>query len=179
VWSPDSGETLVAPRTHPVGAEPRLVPDHAVAGAAAWDPVGRRVYVFQADVTVVRRQGGLHRFDPETGRLALWRPVSASLTGTFDRVETMAASPDGRWLALGIRRAARGPADVALEVIALPEGQVLHRARFGGDGHPESPQVVAAPGGHLGFAYRDLARRQAVLRHFVVGPSRSSGASRP
>jgi hypothetical protein len=165
VWSPATGQTVVPARTHPAGPDSRPVPSHQFQHAAAYDPRRRQVYVFDADVTLVRRAGGLHRFDPGTGALELIQDVSAGWTGTYDRVEAMALTPDGRHLLLARQRSTRGPASVSLAVFDLDARQTVFEAEHGKGHHCSDPQVIAGPAG-VGFAYRDANTAEHVLVHY-------------
>lgn len=168
VWSPATGETLVPAPTHLAGARP--VPDHHFSTSALYLPASGALLAFQADVTLVRREGGVYRIALDTGRKELWLPVSATLTGTYDRVETMAQSRDGRFVLLGLRQEVRGPSSVAVALHDLKTAALAFEERFG-DGHSCSdPQVLAGADGHFAFAYRDDNARAHVLVLYRVAP---------
>lgn len=170
VWSPFTGETVVPARTHPVGPDARPVPDHQFESAALYDPRRRRVLVFDAEVTLLRHTGGLHRFDPATGSMDLLEEVSMGWLGAYDRVEAMVLSPDGNYLFLARQRSFRGPGFVSLEVFDMEARRAVFEARHG-EGHSCSdPQVVSGPSGHIGFAYRDASTGHHVLVHYRMGP---------
>ena len=163
VWSPATGETLVPARTQPVGAESRPVPTHRFQAAAVYDPRRRQVYVFDADVTLLRRAGGLQRFDPASGSLEMLQEVSGGWAGTYDRVEAMAV--DGRHLFLARQRSTRGASFVSLAVFDLEARRVVFEARHGEGHFCSDPQVVVGPAG-IGFAYRDQSDAAHVLVHY-------------
>lgn len=166
VWSPRTGKTLVAARTHPVGPEGRPVPDLQFVGSALYDARRKAFYVFEAEVTLVRRAGGLYRVDPSTAGKELIHPVSATLLGGYDRIEEMALGAGGRYLLLAQKLAVRGPGSVSLAVFDLERREVVFLERHGEGRSCADPQVVAGPGGEVGFAYRDLGSGQLVLVHY-------------
>ena len=116
VWSPASGETLEPAPVHQAAGRP--VPDHHFSTSALYLPATREWLAFEAEVTLVRRTGGIHRVDRAAGR-RLWSPVSATLLGTYDRVEAMAPGADGRFALLALRQETRGPSSVAVAVLVL------------------------------------------------------------
>ena len=123
--------------------------------------------MFRADVTLLRREGGIYRIGLDTGRKELWLPVSATLLGTYDRVESMVASDDGRLAVLGLCHDVRGPASVGVAVYDLATRKRLFAGRFcGGRASCSAPQVVAGADGHFAFAYRDDSAREHVLTHY-------------
>jgi len=167
VWSPATGKTLVPARTHPPGPG-RKVPDHHVAGAAIYDPVGNAILYFKADVTLVRRKGGLYRFDLATGAVDLLRPVSASWLGTHDDVRALAIAPTRRWLFLARRNTVRGVSPVSLAVFDLDRKRYIFERRFRGTYSYSEPRVVLGPDGIVVFSYRD--GRDHVAERFRMKP---------
>lgn len=164
VVSPATGETIVPPRTRAIEGEGRSVPLESVQGPAAYVPSSGAVLYFEADVTLVRREGGVFRVDPRTGERALLLPVTADLMGRYDRVESIAPTEDGRFAVLGRRRSTRGPSSVSVALLALASGRLVFEEAHG-DGHAcFDPQVVSGPGGAFALAYRDdtLSRRVVV-----------------
>lgn len=174
VWSPATGRTLVPARTHPVGPEARPVPDRQFLGRALYDARRRVFYVFEAEVTLVRREGGLYQVDPAAAGKELLLPVSTTLLGGHDRVEEMALSADGRFLLLAQKLAVRGPGSVSLAVFDLERREVVFLERQGEGRSCGTPQVVAGGGGEVGFAYQDLGSRQYLLSRY-----RLTAAARP
>lgn len=168
VWSPRTGETVVPARTHPVGIERRPVPDEQLTGTAVYHPKRREILLFAADVTLIRRQGGLYRIDLGTGTHELLRAVSAGLTGTYERAEAMALSADGRLLFLARRSTVRDSSPVSFAVFDLESRRYVFQERHG-EGHACSePRVVAGPAGQVAFSYRDHSDRQNVVVTYHV-----------
>lgn len=167
VWSPATGKTLVPARTHRPDSG-RKVPDHHVTGAAIYDPVGNAILYFTADVTLVRRKGGLYRFDLATGAVDLLRPVSASWLGTHDNVEGMAIAR--RWLFLARRNTVRGVAPVSLAVFDLDRKRYIFEQRFSGGHDYSEPRVVLGPDGVVAFSYRNANNREHVAVRFRMRP---------
>ncbi|HEX9667937.1 MAG TPA: hypothetical protein VGC93_00515, partial [Thermoanaerobaculia bacterium] len=166
VWSPASGKTIVPARTHAVAGESRRVPDHEVHGAALYHPRRRAVYLFAADVTLLRRDGGVFRLDLASGERTLVVPVATTLLGGFDRVEEMALAGGGRYLLLAQRLETRGPGAASLAVVDLESGERVFVARHG-EGHVcADPRLVAGAGRDFGFAYRDGTERRWVVVHY-------------
>jgi hypothetical protein len=164
VLSPATGETILAPRTRAIAGEGRTVPVWSIQGPAAYVPSSGAVLYFEADVTLLRREGGLFRVDPRSGARTLLLPVTADLLGRHDRVESIAPTGDGRFALLGRRRSTRGPSSVSFALLDLATGRLVFEEAHG-EGHAcFDPRVEAAPGGSFTFAYRDdtLARRVVV-----------------
>jgi hypothetical protein len=170
VLSPAGGGTLVPARVRVIAGEGRTVPAEGVQGAAAYVRSTGSILLFDADVTLLRRDGGLYRVDPGTGTRALVLPVTADLFGRYDRVEAIAVTPDGRSALLARRRSTRGPSAVSVAVVALPEGALLFEETHG-DGHAcFDPQVAAGPSGTFAFAYRDDTLARRVVVQYRLGP---------
>lgn len=164
VLSPRTGETISPPPTHPVGAERRPVPDHDLAQAVVYLPGRRAFLLFEADVTLTRREGGLYLLDPAAGRKDLLREVSTTLLGGHWRVEDMVPSEDGRLLFLAQKLAVRGPGGVSFAVFDLRERRLVFEERFGEDHFCRDPRIVPGPDGNVGFSYLD---ETAARRHLV------------
>jgi hypothetical protein len=167
VWSPRSGQTLVPAPVHQVGGRP--VPDHNFATSALYLAATREWLAFEADVTLVRRSGGIHRISP-SGERRLWSPVTATLFGTYDRVEAMAPAPGGRLALLALRQETRGASSVAVAVLDLQSGQRVFEERFGTGRPCSAPDVVPGDDGHFAFSYRDDGAGEHVLVHYLVRP---------
>ena len=164
VVSPTTGEPIVPPRTRAIAGEDRAVPIETVQGPAAYLPTSGAVLLFEADVTLVRRDGGVFRVDPASGARVLLHPVTADLLGRYDRVESIAPTDDGRFAVLGRRRSTRGPSSVSVALLDLTSGRLVFEQAHG-DGHAcFDPQVAVGPGAAFALAYRDdtLARRVVV-----------------
>jgi hypothetical protein len=164
VWSPATGETLVQARMHSAG--PRQAPDHQYSTSALFLPETREMLVFKADVTLFRREGGVYRIGLDTGRKELWLPVSATLLGTYTRVETMALSLDGRFAIFGLSQEARPSTWVGVAVYDLATRDRLFFERLGSGHLCSAPQVLTGADGHFALAYRDENTRHHVLKHY-------------
>jgi len=113
VVSPRSGKTVLAARTRAVGEERRPVPERELHGSALYLPQREAFAHFDADVSLVRRSGGLKLLDVKTGREQLLHPVKTTLLGGSWRVEELALSEDQRFLLLAQRLDVRGKGGVA------------------------------------------------------------------
>jgi hypothetical protein len=154
VVSPATGETVMPPATHTAGAEARPVPDHALTGAALYLPARRAFLWYWADVTLLRREGGLHAIDGSGGR-ELLLPVSATITGAHWTVEAMALAPSGTQVLLAERFEARGPGEVRLRLFDLDRREIVLEESFG-EGHVCSePRVAIGADGVVRFSYLD------------------------
>jgi hypothetical protein len=100
VLSATTGEPIVPARTRLIAGEGRAVPVESLQGPAAWVPPSGAILSFEADVTLVRREGGVFRIDPRTGERTLVLPVTADLLGRYDRVEAIGTTDDGRFALL-------------------------------------------------------------------------------
>lgn len=163
VWSPASGATLVPARTHPVGPESRPVPDHQLTGAAIYHPARGEILFFTAEVSLLRREGGLYRFDPRTGAQELLHPVAAGLLGTHENVEAMALAPGGRLLLLARRSTVRDASPVSFAVFDLELKRYVFEQRHGTGHACSEPRVTVGPKGKVAFSYRDENDRQHVV----------------
>jgi hypothetical protein len=172
VWSPETGEVLLPAPTRPAGSEARSVPRWAFAGSALFFPARREFLVFEADVTLTRRRGGLYRVRADADSRELILPVAAGLSGAYDRVEAMASLADGRHVALAQRREFRGPTPVSLAVLDLETRRLVFRAEHGKGSVCDDPTLAVGRDGHVGFAYRDQTARQHVLVHYRMLPDR-------
>lgn len=161
ILAPATGAVAVPPKTHPVGAEKRPVPDLSLTGAAIYLPREQAVLHFTADVTFLRSEGGLYRIDLRTGRRELLLPVSTTLLRGYWRVEAMALGKDGKTLFLAERLAIRGEGGVAFSAFDLRAGKVIFRRTFDEDRFCNDPVLVLGPQGRIGFSYRNdsLGRR--------------------
>ena len=166
VWSPWTGQTIVPAITRQA-TPATAIPVYSLAYSAIYHPQLKEFYVFDADVTLVRRKGGLWRIRTSTGEKDLFHPVKiTSLLGSFDRVVRMALSADGRYLFLAQEESNRGPTEVSLLVLDLRNKKTVFEERFCTKGNTvcRDPQVITGADGHIGFAY-DMAG-QYVLVHY-------------
>lgn len=163
VWSPASGATLVPALTHPVGPELRPVPDHQLTGAAIYHSARGEILYFTAEVSLLRREGGLYRFDPKTGAQELLRPVAAGFLGTHENVEAMALAPGGRLLLLARRSTVRDASPVSFAVFDLELKRYVFEQRHGTGHACSEPRVTVGPKGNVAFSYRDESDRQHVV----------------
>lgn len=170
VLSPATGEILSHPPTHPVGAERRPVPDYELSQTALWLADRRAFVVFEADVTLVRRSGGLSLLDPKTGNRDLLLPVATTLLGGHWKVEAMAVDRSGRYLLLGQRLAVRGPGGTSFAVFDLAERRVVYEERFAEDHYTQDPSLVVTDRGDVGFSFVDGTAGQRLLAHYRLGP---------
>lgn len=163
VWSPLTGETVVPAPTHPVEPEGRPVPDHELTGTAIYHPGRREILAFTADVTLTRRRGGLYRIDQASGERELLHPVTATLAGSYERVEAMALDPAGRLLLLARRSSVRGASSVSFAVFDLDSRRYLFQERHGTGHTCSEPRTLVGPNGQVVFSYRDANDRQFVV----------------
>lgn len=167
VWSPWTGETVLPARTHAVGG--RVIPDFNFSTCGVYLSARREALVFEADVTLLRRQGGVYRIRLDTGHKELWLPVSTTLLGSYDRVESM-ASLDDRFAVFGLRQEVRGPTPVGVAVHDLATRERVFNERLCAGYTCADPQVVAGHDGHFALAYRDQKAQEHVLIHYRVMP---------
>lgn len=169
VVSPRTGETLVPAPTHPVGPERRPVPDYELSQSAIYLSE-RGVYVFfEADVTLVRSEGGLYLLEPRGARKELMLAVATSLGGSSWRVEEMLRSESGRYLFLAQNQGTRGQGGVSFAVFDLQERRLVFEERFGEQRYSRDPKLVLGKGGDVGFSYVDETGGRVVLVHYRVG----------
>jgi hypothetical protein len=170
VLAPRTGEVVLPPRTHPVGSEARPVPDETLEAPALYLQDRHAFLHFSADVTLVRRQGGLYRIDARTGAATLLQPVAATAIGTAWRIEEMSRSTDGRYALLASRHDRRGGGGVAFAVLDLDTGKEIYRERFRDDHFCVDPRLAVGAGGKVGLAFRDQTAGQVVLVTFQLAP---------
>ena len=170
VWSPDSGKTILPPATRPIPTESRTVPLHTSWGAALYHPVRQTFYLFEANVTLTTRQGGLYELNPANGAKTLLHRVVTTLLGGFDRVEEMALTPDRRHLALAQQLSARGPTNVSLLILDLSTYRPVFFERFCQPSNDTctDPHVVVGPKGAIGFSYASQNRREHQLIRYEL-----------
>ena len=173
VWSPRNGATLVPARTRPTDGEGRVVPVYQFAYSGFYDPRRQEFYVFSADVTLTKREGGLWRVLPASGTQELILPVrTTSLLGSHDRVIGMALAPGGHHLLMAQEESARGPNSISLAVLDLRSRKVAFEERFctKRDAVCRDPRVLVAGNGDIGIAYTDLNSRRHVLVRYRMAP---------
>ena len=165
VWSPKTGETLMPAATRAIAADSRAVPLHTYTGAAFYHPVRNTLYVFEANVTLTARQGGLYEINPSKRTKTLVQRVVATLLGGFDRIEAIARTPDGRYLALAQRLEWRGPTDVSFAIFDLSTNRLVFHERFCDRSKDTcaDPHVVIGTKGAIGFSYANMNRREHQL----------------
>lgn len=165
VWSPKTGATIVPAATRAIAAESRAVPARTYWGAALYHQPRKMFYVFESDVKLLSRQGGLYEINAADGMKTLIHPVVTTLLGGYDAIEAMALLPDGRHLALAQRLSWRGPTDVSFAILDLHTSRLLFHERFCRRSQETcaNPQVVAGPKGALAFSYANLNRREHQL----------------
>lgn len=171
VWSPETGKTILPAMTRPIPSESRAVPLHTTWGAALYHPVRQTFYVFEANVTLTTRQGGLYELNPANGAKTLLHRVVTTILGSFDRVEEMALTPDRRHLALAQHSSARGPTNVSLAILDLSTNRLISHERFchASNDTCAAPHVVIGPKGAIGFSYANLNRGEhQLLRYELV-----------
>lgn len=168
VVSPRTGTTLLPPPAHPVGPERRPVPDYALTQSAIYLPGERTFVLFDADVTMIRRTGGLYWLNPRQGKRDLLLAVSTTLLGGYWRVEDMALGEDGRSLFLAQKLAARGPGGILFTLFDLKGRKTIFQERFGEGHFCRDPKLVVGAQGNVGLSYLDETTGEAVLVHYRV-----------
>jgi len=165
VWSPKSGATIVPAATRAIPSESRAVPLHSYWGAALYHPARKTFYVFDATVTLTTRQGGLYEINPSSGMKILVHRVVTTLLSGYDRIEEMALTPDGRYLALAQRLSWRGPTDVSLAILDLSTNRLVFHERFCKSSNDicSDPRVIVGVNGALAFSYANMNRREHLL----------------
>lgn len=98
--------------------------------------------------------------------------IATTRLGGFDRIEEIAATPDGRYLALAQRLSYRGPTDVSFAILDLMTHRVAFHERFCQSKQEPcaDPHVIVGPKGAIGFSYANLNRRehQLLLYEFKI-----------
>jgi len=164
VLAPATGAIVVPPKTHPVGAEKRPVPDVALTGAALYLPREQAFLHFAADVTLLHSEGGLFRIDGRTAKRELLLPVATTLLRGYWRVESMVLSADGKTVYLAEKLAIRGEGGVAFSALDLGTRKVFFRRTFDEDQFCSDPAIVLGPHGRLGFSYKnDTAGKRLLI----------------
>ncbi len=164
VLAPATGAIVLPPKTHPVGAEKRPIPDVALTGAALYLPREQAFLHFAADVTLLHSEGGLFRIDGRTAKRELLLPVATTLLRGYWRVESMALSADGKNVFLGEKLAIRGEGGVAFSVLDLAARKVVFRRTFDEDQFCSDPAIVLGPHGRIGFFYKnDTAGKRLLI----------------
>jgi len=165
VWSPKTGETIVPAVTRAIPSESRTVPLHTYWGAALYHPARKTFYVFDANVTLTARQGGLYEINPSNGAKTLVHRVVTTLLGGYDRIEEMALTPDRRYLILAQRLSWRGPTDVSLALLNLSTNRLVFHERYCQRTNDicTDPQVTVGAKGTLAFSYANMNRREHQL----------------
>jgi hypothetical protein len=170
VWSPETGETIVPAITHIVGtgAEARPVPDYNFTYAALYDSTRKVFYVFEANVSLSKHDGGVYRLNPRTKEKDLLYGVVAMALGVYDHVEAMERSLNGKYLLLAHRQTARGPNSVSFLIFDIEQRAPVYQSRFGEGEFCSSSQIVVGTNGNVGFAYRNNSRKQYYMIHFQI-----------
>lgn len=166
VLAPATGAVVLPPTTHPVEAKGRPVPDHDFTQAAIYLPHRRAVLVFEADVTLLRRSGGIFLLDPKTGSSELLIPVKTTPLGGYWKTEAMALDLSGRYLLLAQRLAIRGPGGAAFAVLDLPKRQIVFEETFADDHSSRDLGLAIGDRGDVAFAFLDETSSQRVLVHY-------------
>ncbi|HZF12162.1 MAG TPA: hypothetical protein VFE33_25525 [Thermoanaerobaculia bacterium] len=164
--SPKDGTILLPPRTHPVGSERRPVPDFSFTPVALYLEDQSKFLLFSADVTLVRRIGGLFLLDAKTGTREQVLPLSTTLLGGYWRIEDMALSDDHRYVFLAQKLAIRGGGGVSFALLDLAHRQLVFEEHFGKSNFCREPRLALGHDGNVGFSYLDQTAGQRVLVHY-------------
>ncbi|WNG21055.1 hypothetical protein [Cystobacter fuscus] len=166
VVSPWTGETLVLAPTHPVDLERRPVPDYEFSQSALYLSERGAFVLFEADVTLVRSEGGLYLLEPRRGQKELLLGVATTWGGSYWRVEEMLLSESRRYLILAQNQATRGKGGVSFSIYDLQERRLVFEEKFGEQRYSRDPKLVLGKGGDVGFSYVDETGGRVVLVHY-------------
>lgn len=169
VLSPLSGETLVPPKLKSEKQKPpiRPIPLHSMSGASAYIPERKGFISFTADVTLIKKTGGLYFIDESTGNKDHWFPVVTTHRAAWN-VREMTAIPGGHYVLLAQQLGLRGSNRVSIAVFDLDARKIVYEDRFGDNECCDSPQVLAGENGNFGFAfiYRTAIESKRVVIHY-------------
>lgn len=157
IRAPASGETL----------RPRDASGFEVFHSAHYLPDQDAFLFFRADVTLVRREGGLYLYRPATGQQELVLPVDARLLGHYV-IDDMAALPGGRWLVLGERYATRGPDQARFRVFDLQTRRIVYSEKFESEQGTSEVRVAVGAEGHAAFAFIEHRSASEVVVHYRI-----------
>jgi hypothetical protein len=171
VLATESGEPLSPAPSHVVGRGPerRPVPDHRFTGPGLHVPERGGFVWFAADVTLIKRSGGLFFLDTRQAqaRPQLVVPLSTTLLAAYWRPSELAAAPGGRFLLQAECLATRGRGPARVSVIDMKEWSVAFEERFAPRSLCADAQVIAGPAG-FAFSFLDQASAKRVLVPYRV-----------
>ncbi len=171
VLSPLSGDILIPPKLKTEKQSPpiRPIPFHSVSRASAYIPERKGFVSYTADVTLVKKTGGLYFIDESSGKKELWLPVVTTHRAAWNVLE-MAPIPGGRYLLLAHKLDLRGSNRVSVTVFDLDTRKIVYEERFGENECCDSPQIIVGKDGNFGFAfiYRTTKESKRVLIHYVM-----------
>jgi hypothetical protein len=169
VLSPLSGEILIPSKLKSEKQSPlvRPIPLHSVSRASAYIPERKGFISYTADVTLVKKTGGLYFIDEFSGKKELWLPVVITYRAAWNVLE-MAPIPGGRYLLLAHKLDLRGSNRVSMAVFDLDTRKIVYEERFGENECCDSPQLIVGEDGNFGFAfiYRTTKESKRVLIHY-------------
>lgn len=167
VISPVTGETIFPAPVH--GHASTQVPDYSFVYSGLFLPQQRQFLLFDADVQLFRRKGGLWLLDTSKGQRELVLPVSTTLLGGHWRIKNMVASEDESLIFLAQELETRGaPRPVSLTIFDLRRHKIVFTEKFSEKEHYGSDPKVIVNGDNIGFSYLDQNDGQHVLVHYRI-----------
>ncbi len=93
-----------------------------------------------------------------------------TLLGEFDRIEAIALTPDGRYLALAQRLEWRGPTDVSFAIFDLSTNRLVFHERLCNRTNDTfaDPHAVIGTKGATGFSYANMNRCEYQLLSYEL-----------
>ena len=171
VWLPTNGETLIPAKSHSVGHTRPPVPDYSYFYSAVYNPGQKGFYVFDADVSLGRHEGGLWRVKPDTGLKELIYPVqTTTILGSYYEVAQIALLDDGQHLLLAEQEMYRGPTKVRFVVFNIGKQKIEFEEVFCNrrESYCIEPKVVLGKHGDIGFSYRDSNASTHVIVYYKI-----------
>lgn len=162
VLAPEDGKVLFSAPVHLVEGN-RSTPNYQFNRRAVFVASEQKFIIFDADVTLVRRRGGLFRLDPKKGVKELVLPALTTPLGGLWGVQDMALDMGGRHLFLALRRDGRAGGGTALVLFDLAEKRILYRDNFS---NGDSPRLTLGLGGLVFFTYIDRKSQEIVAVHY-------------
>lgn len=167
VWSPDTGETIFPAPTYQV-TEDKQHGKYSRLGSALYDQDTSVFFLFDAEVSLLRREGGLYRLDPRTDEKTLLHQVATTPLGGYVEIEEMALTEETDYLLLARRLSIRGPGWVSFSVFDLKRRRMVFDERHG-EGHMcVQPRMRLGKEGNMAFWYRDETLQKHVLVHYLL-----------
>ena len=149
-------------------------------GPLAWLAEEQRFLLYEAYGYQDFEAHSMLKLEPHSGRASLVAERSSAWPWARWRVTDMVVVPDSPWVVVAQEQEWRGPREVALAALDRRRGRWFPLIRPCDSGNCADARLAVAEKGHIGFGFRDLARRKTVLQtyRFVEGPQAESQKTR-